>query len=49
MHSYNQLNDVSVPGVLANCNVSELDTAGNVFPSFSSSRAGTEFDNYQKL
>ena len=31
---YNQLNDVSVPGVLANCNVFELGTADNVFPRF---------------
>ena len=43
----NQLNDVNVPGVLANCVVFELDTAGNVFLRFFPSRVGTEFDNYQ--
>ena len=34
MQCFNQLNDVSVPGVLANCNVFQLDTADNVFPRF---------------
>ena len=34
MQCFNQLNDVSVPGVLANCDVFELDTAGNVLPRF---------------
>ena len=34
MQCFNQLNDVSVPGVLANCNVLELGTAGSVFPRF---------------
>ena len=35
--------------MLANCNVFEIDTAGNVFPRFSPSRVGTELDTYQKL
>ena len=34
MQCYNQLNDVSVPGVLGNYNGFEVDTAGNVFPRF---------------
>ena len=49
MQCYNQLNDESVPGLLANCNVFELDTAAYVFPRFSTTRVGTEFDNYEKL
>ena len=34
MQCFNQLNDVSVAGVLANCNVFELDTVGNIFLRF---------------
>ena len=49
MQCYNQLNDVSVQSVLANCNNFELDTAGNVFPRYSPSQVVTEFDKYQKL